>query len=105
MDLSYEYLKSLPKNKEYRFKLFDIIGSVYCALTYNEDFNHKICVDLFDHGFTGQVWYYNNKSKYQEGTFYNLNKNNFNALMRLSQYIKQDIINNLNNTEIEDEEI
>ena len=103
INLSYEYLKSLPKDQEYRFKLFDVIGSIYCALSYNEDLEGKICLDLFDHGFTGQCYYYNYRTKYQQDTFYNLNKKNFVELMKLADFIKTDILENINNNQVIDD--
>ena len=93
---NYEDIRKLPKDREYKFILFEVIGSVYCALSYNEDLNGKICLDLFDHGFTGNCWYDNTRSNYQQNTFYNLNKKNFIGLINLAKYIKQDIINNVN---------
>lgn len=92
---SYNDIKALPRDKEYQFILFDVIGSVSCVLSYNEDLKGKICLDLFDHGFTGNCYYYNNKSEYQQDTFYNLNKKNLGGLLNLAKYIQQDIINNV----------
>lgn len=92
---SYQDIKALPKDKEYKFILFEVIGSVYCALSYNEDLNGCLCLDLFDHGFTGNCWYDNTRSNYQQNTFYKLNKTNFKGLLTLAKYIQQDIINNV----------
>lgn len=92
---SYQDIKTLPRDEEYQFILFDVIGSVSCVLSYNEDLEGKICLDLFDHGFTGQCYYYNYRTKYQQDTFYNLNKKNFNGLLNLAKYIQRDIIDNV----------
>ena len=51
----YEYIKSLPKDKEYRWIIFEtgILG-VNGVLTWNEDFSKKFYFDVTIGGYTGE---------------------------------------------------
>ena len=52
---SYEYIKSLPLNKEYRWIIFEtgILG-VNGILTWNEDYSKKFFFDVTIGGYTGE---------------------------------------------------
>lgn len=94
--VTYEYLKQLPLDKTYRFTLYHIIGSLFVVLSYNEDSNKKLYLDIFQSGYTDVCSFYNTRSKYQINTPYSLNKQNYKGLITLSKYIKEYIIKEIN---------
>lgn len=48
---SYEYIKSLPKNEEYDWLLFETPTSVYGRISYNEDSSGYIYFDVVEGGY------------------------------------------------------
>jgi hypothetical protein len=91
--ITYEELKKLPKDKEYKFKLFEIIGSVYVRITYNEDFYGGLYLDIMSQGYCDRIYYYGKYAKINK--FYKLNKTNYNNIMKEVKEIKKYIINKI----------
>lgn len=48
---SYELIKSIPKDKCAKIKLFHIVLSTYCRMTVNEDYSDKLTLDLICCGY------------------------------------------------------
>lgn len=94
--ISYEELKALPKDKEYKFKIFDIIGSIYVRITYNEDLNGGLYLDIMSHGYCDLIYYYGKHAKINK--FYKLNKTNYNNILKEIEEIKEHIIKNISKT-------
>lgn len=90
---TYEELKMLPTDKEYKFNLFNIIGSVYVRITYNEDMNKGLYLDIMDKGYCDQVYYCGRYAKINK--FYKLNKTNYNNICKEIKEIKKHIIHNI----------
>ena len=91
--ISYEELKALPKDEEYKFKIFDIIGSVYVRITYNEDFQGGLYLDIMNNGFCDGIFY---SGKYCKiNCFYKLNKTNYNNILKEIEEIKKYILKNI----------
>ena len=98
---TYEELTKLDKNYEYIFNLCDFIGSGYLRLTYNEDFNGKISIDYMEGGFLHSIFLpIRTKTKIIENEFYNLNKVNYNKIVKFIKLVKEAVLENLKELEI-----
>lgn len=91
--ISYEELKALSKDEEYKFKIFDIIGSVYVRITYNEDFKGGLYLDIMKDGFCDGVFYTGKYCKINY--FYKFNKTNYNNILKEIEEIKKYILKNI----------
>lgn len=101
---TYEELKQLDKNYEYVYMLFDIVGSGYLRLTYNEDYEGKISVDYMEGGYLHALHLpICTKTNICENKFYNLNKVNYNKLIKFIRIVRQAIIEELNKWELIEE--
>ena len=89
---SYEELKQLPKDKQYKWHLFDIWGSGYLRFTYNEDCENKISVDYLENGYLHSLNLpIRLKTTIIENKLYPFNKVNYNKIIKFIEIIKQEI--------------
>lgn len=94
---SYEELKKLNKEKEYVYKIFRITYGSYLRFTYNEELNGKISVDYIQDGYLhGLGLPIRHKTKIIENIFYNLNKKNYNDILKFIELVREAIIKNIN---------
>ena len=101
---SYEELKSLDKNYEYSYIIYDIIGSGYLRLYYNEDGNGKISVDYMEGGYLHNIGLpICTKTTIIENKFYNLNKVNYNKIIKFIKIVREAIMEELNKWELTEE--
>lgn len=101
---SYEELKSLDKNYEYSYIIYDIAGSGYLRLYYNEEENGKISVDYLEGGYLHGIQLpIRTKTDITENEFYNLNKKNYNKIIKFIKIVREAIIEELNKWELTEE--
>ena len=99
---TYEELKLLDKNYEYSYIIYDIAGSGYIRIYYNEDQNGKISVDYMEGGYLHGIHLpIIDKTDIVENEFYNLNKKNYNKIIKFINLIKESIIEELTKYEKE----
>ena len=97
---SYEELKSLDKNYEYSYIIYDVIGSGYLRIYYNKDENGKISVDYLEGGYLHSIGLpIRTKTKIIENKFYNLNKVNYNKIIKFIKIVRETIMEELNKWE------
>jgi len=97
---SYEELKQLDTNYEYDYEVFDLCGSARLRIYYNEDENKKISVDYLENGYLHDIGLpIRHKTKIIEGKFYNLNKKNYQAIIKFIQLVKEAILEELHKWE------
>ena len=94
---TYQELKELDKKYEYVYHIFNICGSGYLRLTYNEEFNGKISIDYMEGGFLHCTCLpICTKTTICENKFYNLNKPNYAKIIKFIVLVKETIIEELN---------
>lgn len=75
---SYEYIKSLPRDKVYRWTLFSTPTSVNGILSYNEDEDGIIYFDVWEGGYTGMNYL---------GLALKFNKTNYTTICKHAQKV------------------
>ena len=99
---TYEELKLLDKNYEYSYIIYDIAGSGYIRIYYNEDQNGKISVDYMEGGYLHGIQLpIIDRTDIVENEFYNLNKKNYNKIIKFINLVKESIIEELTKYEKE----
>ncbi len=98
---TYEELKSLDKNYEYSYIIYNIAGSGYIRIYYNEDGYGKISVDYMEGGYLHGIHLpICTKTDIIENEFYNLNKKNYNKIIKFIKVSRDAIIEELNKYDI-----
>ena len=90
---TYDYIKKLPKQMEYEFRICDIIPGIYIRMMYNEDNKRKISLDIIINGYCDYSFY--SESGFTTNHLYNTTKRNCIGLCKLLAEIKSKIYNNL----------
>lgn len=93
--ITYEYLEKKDKEKEYKWTLFKICNSNICRFSYNEDTNKLIYLDIITNGYINDYKYC--YKGYETNRGYKLTKTNLKGLFTLANYIRNEIISNVNN--------
>lgn len=93
--ITYDYLKNLDTKREYKWTLFKIVHSNICRLTYNEDGNKLIYLDIITNGYINEYKYY--YKNYETNHGYDLTEENLEGLFALVHYIRNEITNNVDN--------
>ena len=97
---TYEEIKQLDKKYEYSYHLFDIVGSGYLRIYYNEDCNGKISIDYMEGGYLHALHLpIYTKTTICENKFYNLNKTNYNKIIKFVKLVKESVLENLKELE------
>lgn len=85
---TYEELKELNKEYEYYYDIANMWGSGYLRFTYNEDYEGKISIDYLEGGFIHNIHLpIYNKTKIIENKLYNLNKKNYNDIVKYIELV------------------
>ena len=107
--ISYKDLESLDKDKEYRWRVFQIIGNVYIRFTYNEDLNGFISVDLMQNGLLQENVLIPLKCRFGEtlslGELYPLTQENYTKALNTIESIKKYIVSNIKDETWDDNNI
>lgn len=107
--ISYKDLENLDKNKEYRWKVFQIIGDVYIRFTYNEDLNGFISVDLMQNGLLQENVLIPLKYRFGNtlslGELYPLTQENYTKALNTIASVKKYIVSNIKNETWDDNNI
>ena len=94
---TYQELKELDKKDEYVYFIFNICGSGYLRLTYNEESNGKISIDYMEGGYLHSIGLpICDKTTICENKFYNLNKPNYAKIIKFIVLVKEAVIKELN---------
>ena len=92
---SYDRMKELPLDKSYSFWIFEIIGSVYVRLQYNEDGDRGLFLDVMNNGYCDQVYWYSTRGGGYINKFYEMTRENHRLLHVLAQEIYETVIKNM----------
>ena len=97
---TYEELKALDKEYEYHYVIFNLLGSSYICITYNEDNTGKISLDYMEGSYLHSLGYTDyeifKNFGIKNNLFYKLTKTNYNKIIKCLQFIKNIYVNELN---------
>lgn len=97
----YEDIKKLPLDKEYNFTLFNIIGTVYCRFTYNEDNSERFFLDIMCNGFSDMIEFFPNTHNHS----YYGTKTGYEQMCNNAELVYNKILNNMFNLPTEWKEL
>ena len=91
---TYEELKNLDKNEEHYFIIFNLSGSAFIQISYNEDFLGKISLDYLESTCLHSL-YIGTNIDIMVNYFYKLTRKNYNEIIKALTIIKNRLINEL----------
>lgn len=95
---TYDEIKQLDRSRDYEWNLFKIVPSVYTRLTYNEDNNKCLCLDIMIGGYCNCTKF--KGTKYETNKFYKLTKKNYEGLLKTITELKEYVIKNMESDNI-----